>query len=203
MDIHTPAMTSMEEVSQRPERSGQGGTAGGGTRVRGDLDGEHGSLHWSDFVFGLGGCGCSALGLPGARGQSLRTGLRVAALRTCASVTYKLQCGVMIELRYYVTTGGRNVFADWLDELKDETAEARIALRLNRLASGNFGDCKRLGEGVWELRINWGPGYRLYYAMMGRSCVLLLGGGDKRKQTADIARAIACWNDYKMRMAKQ
>jgi putative addiction module killer protein len=105
----------------------------------------------------------------------------------------------MIELRHYLTTGGRNVFGTWLDGLKDDKAEARIAARLNRLAAGNFGDCKPLQEGVWELRIDWGPGYRVYYAMVGRTCVLLLCGGDKRKQSADIARAIDYLNDYKRR----
>ena len=59
------------------------------------------------------------------------------------------------------------------------------------LTAGNFGDCKSLGQGLYELRVDWGPGYRVYYAMIGTACVLLLCGGDKRKQAADIARA---WN---------
>ncbi len=105
----------------------------------------------------------------------------------------------MIELHYYLTTSGKNVVETWLDSLKDDKTEARIAARLTRLAAGNFGDCKPLQEGVWELRIDLGPGYRLYYAMVGKACVLLLCGGDKRKQSADIAKAIEYLNDYKRR----
>jgi len=70
---------------------------------------------------------------------------------------------------------------------------------LNRLAAGNFGDCKSLRRGLFELRIDWGPGYRVYYAMIGRACVLLLCGGDKRKQSADIARALEYLKDYEER----
>ncbi|MGH9688532.1 MAG: type II toxin-antitoxin system RelE/ParE family toxin [Candidatus Acidiferrales bacterium] len=62
-----------------------------------------------------------------------------------------------------------------------------------------FGECKPLRGGVWELRIDWGPGYRVYYAMMDRAHVLLLCGGDKRKQSRDISRALESWKDYKER----
>lgn len=86
--------------------------------------------------------------------------------------------------------------------LNDDVAEARIDARINRLTRGNFGDCKPVGDGVWELRINWGPGYRVYYAMIGRRCVLLPAGGDKRKQAADIAKAIENLKDYKIRSSK-
>ena len=108
----------------------------------------------------------------------------------------------MYEIRHYLTAAGRNVFEEWLDSLRDAKAEARIAARITRLAVGNFGDCKPLGAGVWELRIDWGPGYRVYYAMSGRTCLLLLSGGDKRKQTADINRAVEYWNDYQRRSRK-
>jgi putative addiction module killer protein len=83
-----------------------------------------------------------------------------------------------------------------------DVAEARIDARLIRLTRGGFGDCKPVGGGVWELRIDWGPGYRVYYAMVARRCVLLLAGGDKRKQSADIARAIENLKDYKSRSSK-
>ena len=96
----------------------------------------------------------------------------------------------MFEIRRYVTQSGKDLLGGWLAGLNDLRAVAKIAARLNRLAVGNFGDSKPLREGVCELRIDWGPGYRVYYAMIGRTCVLLLGGGDKRKQSADIARAI-------------
>lgn len=65
--------------------------------------------------------------------------------------------------------------------------------------AGNFGDCKPVGEGVWELRVDWGPGYRVYYAIVGAEVVLLLCGGDKRKQAADIRRAAEFLKDYRRR----
>ena len=85
---------------------------------------------------------------------------------------------------------------DWLAGL-ELSARARIATRIDRLALGNFGDCKPLRQGVSELRIDCGPGYRLYYAVVGRTCVLLLCGGDKRKQSSDVKRAIEYLEDYK------
>ena len=105
----------------------------------------------------------------------------------------------MIEIRHYVNTAGKDVFDDWLTELADARAQAKIATRINRLASGNFGDCKALRQGLYELRVDWGPGYRVYYALAGRECVLLLCGGDKRKQAADIERALEYLRDYKER----
>src|SRR5580693_2554111 len=67
-----------------------------------------------------------------------------------------------MEVRRYLTTAGRNVFSEWLAELADRSAKARIADRIDRLSQGNPGDCKMLGGGLFELRINWGPGYRVY-----------------------------------------
>jgi len=71
--------------------------------------------------------------------------------------------------------------------------------RIDRLSAGNFGDAKALRDGLFELRIDWGPGYRVYYAVVGRSCVLLICGGDKRKQTSDIKRALEYLTDYRRR----
>ena len=105
----------------------------------------------------------------------------------------------MIEIRHYVSRSGKDVFDNWLSQLADVRAQAKIASRINRLAAGNFGDCKPLREGVCELRIDWGPGYRVYYSMLGRICVLLLCGGDKRKQPSDIDRAIEYLQDYEER----
>jgi putative addiction module killer protein len=105
----------------------------------------------------------------------------------------------MYEIRHYLTASNKNVFMDWLDSLRDARAEARVAARVARLAAGSFGDCKPLRDGVWELRIDWGPGYRVYYAMLDRTRVLLLCGGDKRKQSADVNRAIEYWEDYQRR----
>ena len=103
----------------------------------------------------------------------------------------------MIEIRHYVNRAGRDVFDDWLMQLADARAQAKIAIRINRLAAGNFGDCKPLRQGLSELRIDWGPGYRVYYAIIGRERVLLLCGGDKRKQSTDIERALEYLKDYK------
>ncbi|MGD0130083.1 MAG: type II toxin-antitoxin system RelE/ParE family toxin [Terriglobia bacterium] len=105
----------------------------------------------------------------------------------------------MIEVRHYVSRAGKDIFDEWLSALADRRAQAKITSRINRLAVGNFGDSKPLSQGVWELRIDWGPGYRVYYAMVGKLCVLLLCGGDKRKQSADIGRAVEYLNDYKER----
>ena len=105
----------------------------------------------------------------------------------------------MIEVCHYVNRAGKDVFDDWLSQLADARAQAKIAVRINRLAAGNFGDCKPLRQGLCELRIDWGPGYRVYYAMVGRVCVLLLCGGDKRRQAADINRALKLLDDYKKR----
>jgi len=105
----------------------------------------------------------------------------------------------VIEIRHYVNPAGKDVFDDWLTELADARAQAKIATRINRLAAGNFGDCKSLRQGLYELRVDWGPGYRVYYAMIGKACVLLLCGGDKRKQAADIERALEYLRDYNER----
>jgi putative addiction module killer protein len=105
-----------------------------------------------------------------------------------------------IEIRHYVNRAGKDVFDDWLTRLGDARAQAKVATRIGRLAAGNFGGCKPLRQGLCELRINWGPGYRVYYAMLGSVCVLLLCGGDKRKQPSDIDRALGYLKDYKERI---
>src|ERR1700730_7544696 len=103
------------------------------------------------------------------------------------------------EIRHYLTPSGKDVFGEWLFHLADIRAQAKVAARINRLAAGNFGDCKALGGGLYELRIDWGPGYRVYYAMIGQTCVLLLCGGDKRRQASDIQRARGYFKDYLQR----
>ncbi len=104
-----------------------------------------------------------------------------------------------MELRRYLTGTGRDVFGEWLAGLKDTRTKAKIVARIDRLSAGNFGDCKPLRGGLFELRIDWGPGYRVYYALVGRTCVLLLCGGDKRKQSSDIRRALEYLEDYRER----
>jgi len=105
----------------------------------------------------------------------------------------------MITVLRYVNESDHEVVTDWLLSLNDRQARARVEARFLRLATGNFGDCKPLREGVWELRIDWGAGYRVYYAKVGDAIVLLLCGGDKRKQNADIERAIHYLVDFKRR----
>jgi putative addiction module killer protein len=105
----------------------------------------------------------------------------------------------LIEVRHYLSRAGKDVFDDWLSQLADTRTQAKIASRINRLAAGNFGDCKPLRQGLCELRIDWGPGYRVYYAMLGRGCVLLLCGGDKRRQSSDIDRALGYLKAYRER----
>jgi putative addiction module killer protein len=82
-----------------------------------------------------------------------------------------------------------DVFADWLRRLRDDKARFRIVARIRRLSLGNFGDVKSVGDGVSELRIDYGPGYRVYLSRAGSSLVLLLAGGSKKTQTTDIVKA--------------
>jgi putative addiction module killer protein len=81
-------------------------------------------------------------------------------------------------------------FVRWLDGLRDIRARARVQVRIERLAAGNAGDVEPVGEGVSEMRIDYGPGYRVYFKKQGREAVILLAGGDKRTQTADIKTAL-------------
>ena len=83
-----------------------------------------------------------------------------------------------------------SIYRDWFDRLRDRQARARIDARISRLLMGNAGDAKSVGSGVSELRIDYGPGYRVYFSRKGKTIILLLCGGDKRTQQADIERAI-------------
>lgn len=105
------------------------------------------------------------------------------------------------ETAEYVTEDGRNPLKEWLANRVDRQARARILVRVQRMTAGNFGDCKPLVNGVWELRIDYGPGYRVYYSRAGEKLLLLLIGGDKRKQQADIDTAVAYWKDWRRRYA--
>jgi putative addiction module killer protein len=101
----------------------------------------------------------------------------------------------MYELKIFID-GERAPFTQWLRELKDIQARARIRTRLDRLSLGNFGDHRALDGGVFELKIDWGPGYRLYCAKTGKTIILLLCGGDKKSQTQDIKQAKAFLKAY-------
>lgn len=101
---------------------------------------------------------------------------------------------------HYLTDAGKDLYQDWLDGLGDMRARVAIQRRVDRLAIGTFGDHRFCREGVWELRIDVGAGYRVYYAQTGQALVLLLYGGDKRSQNADIDSAVDYWKDYQRRL---
>ena len=101
-----------------------------------------------------------------------------------------------IQVRRYTIASGKDIFGEWLGNLKDARTRAKIITRIDRVSVGNFGDCKSLGGGLFELRIDWGRGFRVYYAMVGKTCVLLLCGGDKSRQSSDIERARKYLKDY-------
>ena len=105
----------------------------------------------------------------------------------------------MIELVRYRSGDGREPFGEWLRSLGDRATEARIRVRLGRVQAGNFGDCEPVGEGVIELRIHVGAGYRVYCGRYGNAIVLLLCGGSKNSQAADIKCAKELWSEWKQR----
>lgn len=105
----------------------------------------------------------------------------------------------MYEIRHYLTTDAKDVYFDWFRKLRDVTAKIAVDRRVNRIELGNFGDHKFCRDGVWELRIDVGGGYRVYYAIAGKKIVLLLCGGDKRTQDSDIDRACGYWQDWQRR----
>jgi putative addiction module killer protein len=106
-----------------------------------------------------------------------------------------------IQVLHYLTADGRIPYEEWLDTVKDPKGYAAIQGRTDRLERGLFGDARFVGEGVWELRIDTGPGYRVYYARAGKVLVILLCGGSKRTQDTDIETAKAYWSDYEKRTA--
>ena len=104
-----------------------------------------------------------------------------------------------MEIAHYLTADGHDPVQDWMDAVRDMRARVAILRRLERMKVGNFGDRKFCRDGVWELRIDTGPGYRVYYAQAGQTLVLLLCGGDKRSQRSDIERAATYWQDWEWR----
>ena len=103
--------------------------------------------------------------------------------------------GIVFEIREYVEDR-RSPFREWFDRLDPVTA-ARVDRYIRRLEAGNFGAAKSFPTGLYELRLNFGPGYRVYYGLAGKTVIILLGGGDKRRQDADIAAATERWRRYK------
>ncbi|WP_059108280.1 type II toxin-antitoxin system RelE/ParE family toxin [Candidatus Williamhamiltonella defendens] len=108
----------------------------------------------------------------------------------------------MQKIRHYLDRNGCDHVTQWRRQIRDTKARIAIDTRIMRMESGHFGDHKPLREGVWELRIDVGPGYRLYYAKINLTVVLLLCGGDKRKQKTDIERACAYWRDWQNRIGE-
>ena len=104
-----------------------------------------------------------------------------------------------MELLRYRRADGVEPFTEWLNDLRDTNAAARIRLRLRRIEAGNFGDCQPVGEGLQELRVHLGAGYRIYFGRHGEALVILICGGDKSSQTRDINRAKALWLEWKRR----
>jgi putative addiction module killer protein len=105
----------------------------------------------------------------------------------------------IVEVRRYQTAEGKVPLSDWMDGIHDHRARDRIVTRMDRLSAGLFGDWRRVGDGVCQLRIDYGPGYRVYFGQDGDLLILLLCGGDKRTQTKDIEKAHGYWKDYKAR----
>lgn len=103
------------------------------------------------------------------------------------------------EIRRYITPDGRVPFLEWYYSLGDRKTQYKIDIRLERVELGNLGDCRSLGEGISELRINYGPGYRIYFGQLGTTIVLLLCGGDKSTQQEDISKAKEYWEEYEKR----
>src|SRR6266576_2132370 len=102
----------------------------------------------------------------------------------------------MSEIRYYIAAGGQQPFVEWFADL-EATARAKVTRAIMRLEQGNFSSVKSVGEGVLEYRIDFGPGYRVYFGRDGDALVILLTGGTKKRQQRDIDAAHAYWQDYK------
>ena len=103
-----------------------------------------------------------------------------------------------VEILEYLELNGRSPYADWFNNLNPPAA-AKVAVALARLSQRNFSNVKSVGSGIHEYRINFGPGYRMYFGKDGERVVLLLGGGTKKRQQKDVAAAVGCWQDYKLR----
>lgn len=108
----------------------------------------------------------------------------------------------MHQIIHYLDENENDLYQDWLDSLRDRTAKVAIIRRVARLEMGQFGDHKHLHDGIWELKIDVGPGYRVYYAHVGGKVLLLTSGGDKGSQGRDILRAVGMLKDWRTRNGK-
>ena len=105
----------------------------------------------------------------------------------------------MLQVVHYETGSGIDVYQEWLDGLRDRSTRVRITRWIDRIVQGNFGDHKFERDGVWALRLDFGPGYRVYYSKTGETVVLSLCGGDKSTQNRDIDRAVKYLQDFNRR----
>ncbi len=108
----------------------------------------------------------------------------------------------MFELRGYIDENGNKRFANWLERV-DASAAAKVTIALTRMEQGNFSTAKGVGAGVYEYKIDFGPGYRIYFGKDGDRLVILIGGGTKKRQQKDIASAQECWAAYKRRKTQE
>ena len=107
------------------------------------------------------------------------------------------------ELREYSTLAGKIPVRDWLNKLKDKLGRVKIRSRIDNLETGHYGNCEPVGEGVFELKIAFGPGYRVYFAEHKDIVIFLLCGGDKSTQTEDIKKAKMYWKELKERLKNE
>ena len=112
--------------------------------------------------------------------------------------TIYVTIGTIVDIREYNDRGGHSPFREWYDRLNAE-ATKKVTTALYRVGLGNFSNAKSVGAGVYECKINFGPGYRVYFEKEGEQIVILLGGGTKQRQQNDIKLALERWEDYKLR----
>ena len=108
----------------------------------------------------------------------------------------------MVTLKEYVHENGRSPFAEWFDTLEPRAA-GKVTTAILRMEQGNFSNVSAIGSGIYEYRIDYGPGYRVYLGKDGEKMIILLGGGAKKRQQKDIDKAKGCWENYKKRKQKE
>ena len=122
---------------------------------------------------------------------------RITAIDEMYFTGYNMRGSSDIEIKVLTLENGKRPFQDWYRSITDFRVRARIDARIMRIRAGNFGDAKNVGQGVSELRLDFGPGYRVYFARLGNIVVVLLGVGDKSSQSTDILEMQALWERYR------
>ncbi len=166
----------------------------------GEKAAQHGRVFRGNRIPAMGPFRRCGRRVDGGHAAASRSGeKRVDRLITVPLVTYVLPLGVPeIELQEFLDAAGRSAFARWFEGL-NAVAAARVTVALTRLGQGNFSNVEGVGSGVCELKIDFGPGYRIYFGKDGERIVILLGGSSKKRQSAAIAAAQAAWVEYKRR----